>query len=50
MPIKSCKYENKEGKKWGDEGKCYVGKDAKEKAALQGRAIKASETKKSKQD
>ncbi len=35
MPIKSC---GKGGKKWGDKGKCYKGKDAKSKASKQRRA------------
>ena len=32
----------KEGMKYGDSGKCYTGKDAKQKAAKQGRAIEIS--------
>ena len=39
MPIKDCTINNENGYKWGDEGKCYVGKDAKEKAYKQGLAI-----------
>ena len=39
MPLKRCQINNQKGWKWGDEGKCYVGPDAKEKALKQGRAI-----------
>jgi len=39
MPLKRCQENNQQGWKWGDEGKCYVGPDAKEKALQQGRAI-----------
>jgi hypothetical protein len=42
MPIKKCTADGKDGWKWGDDGKCYTGPDAKEKAAEQGRAIKAN--------
>ena len=46
MPVKRCTKNGKKGWKWGDKGKCYTGKDAKAKAAKQGRAIKASQNKK----
>lgn len=39
MPLKRCQINNQKGWKWGDEGKCYVGEDAKEKALKQGQAI-----------
>jgi hypothetical protein len=39
MPIKSCELNGKKGFKWGDEGKCYTGPDAKKKALEQGIAI-----------
>lgn len=39
MPVKKCQNEGKAGMKYGDIGKCYIGKDAKQKAAKQGRAI-----------
>jgi len=39
MPLKRCQENNQRGWRWGDEGKCYVGPDAKEKALQQGRAI-----------
>ena len=38
MPVKKCKG----GYKYGDSGKCYKGKNAKSKAARQGRAIQAN--------
>lgn len=46
MPLKRCQKKGKKGWKWGDSGFCYTGKDAKEKAAKQGRAIKAQKGKK----
>ena len=42
MPIKKCTSKGKNGKKFGDEGKCYTGTGAKSKATKQGQAIKAS--------
>jgi len=36
------------GYKWGSKGKLYKGKGAKKKAARQGRAIKASQTRRRK--
>lgn len=39
MPIKRCQENGKEGYKWGDEGKCYVGPNAKQDAIKQGIAI-----------
>ena len=42
MPIKKCISKGKSGKKFGDEGRCYTGEDAKAKATKQGQAIKAS--------
>lgn len=39
MPIKSC---NDGGKKYGDSGKCYKGKDAEAKAKKQAAAINIS--------
>lgn len=44
MPIKSCSSKGKSGHKYGDSGKCYIGKGSKSKAARQGRAIKASQS------
>lgn len=41
MPIKPCTRNGKKGYKWGDEGKCYIGKDAKRRAKQQGAAINA---------
>lgn len=40
MPLKRCE-EN--GWRWGDQGKCYHGKDAKKKAIKQGLAIHGPE-------
>jgi len=39
MPIKKCSTKGKKGKKYGERGKCYVGKDARARAAKQGRAM-----------
>lgn len=39
MPIKRCSIDGKSGYKWGDEGKCYTGPDAKKKAIKQAIAI-----------
>jgi hypothetical protein len=39
MPVKKCILGGEPGYKWGDQGKCYIGKDAKEKAYNQGIAI-----------
>ena len=44
MPVKKVKG----GFRWGNSGKLYKGKGAKEKAAKQGRAIHASKSKKDK--
>lgn len=47
MPIKNCQIGGKSGYKWGNEGKCYTGPDAKKKAIAQGIAIEGGfETKK----
>lgn len=45
MPLKKCTKNGKLGWKWGDSGKCYTGKNAKEKAKEQGRAIEATKSK-----
>ena len=42
MPIQKCRRKNKSGWRYGDSGKCYTSKDAKEKASKQGRAIALS--------
>ena len=39
MPINNCTIDNKDGYKWGEQGKCYTGPDAKAKAIAQGVAI-----------
>ena len=45
MPLKQCQKNGVKGWKWGDEGKCYTGSNAKEKAKEQGRAIEANKRK-----
>tara|TARA_R110002020_G_scaffold60451_6_gene163753 strand:- start:7381 stop:7530 length:150 start_codon:yes stop_codon:yes gene_type:complete len=47
MPVKKCKAGGKRGHKYGTKGKCYTGKSGKSKASRQGRAIKASQRKRS---
>lgn len=44
MPVKKCKG----GHKYGKTGKCYKGKGSRKRAATQGRAIKASQSKRKK--
>lgn len=39
MPLMQCTHKGQSGWKWGDGGRCYVGKDAKKKALIQGLAI-----------
>jgi len=39
MPIQKCQSKGKSGYKYGESGKCYVGKEAKKKAIKQGLAI-----------
>lgn len=39
MPLKRCTSGGKSGWKWGDSGKCYTGKDAKQKALAQATAM-----------
>lgn len=39
MPLKRCTVDGKSGWKWGNEGKCYTGKDGKKKAIRQGIAV-----------
>ena len=43
MPLKKCTENQKSGYKWGSEGKCYTGPDAKKKAIKQGVAIEGPE-------
>lgn len=45
MPVKKCQSGGKSGYKYGDSGKCYVGKGGKAKAERQGRAIKTKQEK-----
>ena len=42
MPLKRCTKDGKSGWKYGDQGVCYVGPDAKEKAIRQAIAISKS--------
>ena len=44
MPVKKCKG----GHKYGKGGKCYKGKGSRRRAAKQGRAIKASQSRRKK--
>lgn len=39
MPAQRCQIDGQSGWKWGNEGKCYVGPDARRKAEAQGKAI-----------
>lgn len=39
MPLKRCQSNGESGWKWGDEGKCYTGENAKEKAVDQAIAM-----------
>ena len=43
MPLKNCSENGKDGWKWGDQGKCYLGKDAKKQAIKQGISIEGPE-------
>lgn len=45
MPVKECQRNGKKGYKWGDQGYCYIGEDAYDKALAQGRAIEANKNK-----
>ena len=50
MPVKKCIKDGKPGYKWGDEGECYIGPEAKEKARRQGIAIEINKLDKKKKD
>lgn len=43
MPLKRCSKDGKQGWKWGDQGTCYVGPQAKKQALKQAAAIKEQE-------
>lgn len=43
MPLKKCSENGKDGWKWGDQGKCYFGKDSKKQAIKQGISIEGPE-------
>lgn len=45
MPVKSCQRNGKDGFKWGDAGKCFIGSGAKSRALAVGRAIAAQRNK-----
>ncbi len=47
MPLMRCG-KGRKGWKFGKSGRCYLGKKAREKAARQGRAIKASQARRRK--
>jgi len=42
MPVQSCEIEGQTGFRWGDDGTCYVGADAQERAEEQGAAAHAA--------
>ena len=42
MPEENCSVKGVSGKRWGKDGKCYVGKGADAKVASQAKAIEAS--------
>lgn len=43
MPLKRCSDNGKNGWKWGDQGKCYTGKEGKNQAIKQGISIEGPE-------
>ena len=43
MPLKKCQIDGKDGWKWGDEGKCFIGPAGKSKAIGQGIAIEGGD-------
>ena len=46
MPLMRCMKNGKRGWKWGNNGVCYTGNGAREKALKQGRAIHVSKNRK----
>lgn len=44
MPVISCERDGKPGWKWGPNGTCFIGPDARQKAINIGQALKAQET------
>lgn len=42
MPVRKCSRGNEQGYKWGEDGSCFTGENAKQKAEMQGRAISMS--------
>lgn len=47
MPVQLCKSKGKSGYRYGTKGKCYTS-NGKAKAARQGKAIKASQSRRKK--
>lgn len=45
MPLQKCEINGQSGWQFGNEGKCYVGENAREQALEQAKAIEASKTK-----
>lgn len=39
MPVQPCEDDGEHGYRWGQSGKCFVGKNAQKKALKQGVAI-----------
>ena len=46
MPLKKCSKDGKEGWKYGDNGYCYTGKNAKKDAIKQGYSYEPEKVKK----
>jgi len=48
MPVMECTSGGKSGFKWGNSGKCFTGKGARNRALKQGLAISFSQKRKGK--
>lgn len=48
MPVVRCRKNGKSGYKFGRNGKCFTGPGSRAKAQKQGRAIKASQSRRRK--
>lgn len=44
MPAKRCKKNGKSGWKWNDDGKCFTGSGAREKAIKAGKDLNSGTT------
>lgn len=44
MPVQRCTKDGTAGYKWGEQGACFIGPGAQERAARMGRAIKAAQS------